>query len=86
MSFPSTKPTVGQTLITTGITRPTELYLVYPSSWVTTDASDNITNPVITDPNDFAQGAFVNSTITVNGVEYTIITTELGQDTYTITF
>jgi len=86
MSFPEEKPTEGQTLETSEITRPTELYLVYPSSWVTADEHDNITNPVITDPNGFAQGAWVDSTIIVDSVEYTIIGTELGQDNYTVTF
>ena len=86
MSFPEEKPTEGQTLETSEITRPTELYLVYPSSWVTADENDNITNPVITDPNGFAQGAWVDSTIIVDSIEYIIIGTELGQDNYTVTF
>ena len=86
MSFPEEKPTEGLTLETSEITRPTELYLVYPSSWVTADENDNITNPVITDPNGFAQGAWVDSTIIVDSIEYIIIGTELGQDNYTVTF
>ena len=85
MTFPAEKPT-AETLETSEITRPTELYLVYPSAWVTANANEDITNPVITDPNGFAQGAWVDSTVTVDGVAYTIIGTELGQDTYTITF
>ena len=86
MSFPEEKPTEGQTLETSEITRPTELYLVYPSSWVTVDEHDNITNPIITDPNGFAQGAWIDSTIIVDSIEYIIIGTELGLDNYTITF
>ena len=86
MTFPAQKPVEGLTLETSEITRPTELYLVYPSTWVTANSNDDITNPVITDPNGFAQGAWVDSTVTVDGVSYTIIGTELGQDTYTVTF
>lgn len=86
MSFPEEKPTEGQTLETSEITRPTELYLVYPSSWVTADEHDNITNPVITDPNGFAQGAWIDSTIIIDSIEYIIIGTELGLDNYTVTF
>jgi hypothetical protein len=89
MNFPATKPTGGNTLVTTGITNPTDLFLVYPSSWVTIDANNNVKNPVITDPNNNTQGAWVddtNNTIIVDGVEYTIIETNLGFDTYTITF
>ena len=86
MSFPEEKPTEPKTLETSEVTRPTGLYLVYPSAWVETDNYDNITNPVITDPNGFTQGAWVDSTIIVDSVEYTIIGTELGQDNYTVTF
>ena len=84
--FPSQKPEEGLTLETSEITRPTELYLVYPSDWVVSDANDNIINPIITDTNGFEQGAWVDSIVTVNGVSYTIIGTELGKDNYTITF
>ena len=86
MSFPEQVPAEPLTLETSEITRPTELYLVYPSAWVTANANEDITNPVITDPNGFAQGAWVDSTVTVDGVSYTIIGTELGKDTYTLTF
>ena len=86
MTFPAQKPDEGLTLETSEITRPTELYLVYPSSWVTANGNGSITNPVITDPNGFEQGAWVDSTVTVDGVSYTIIGTELGHDTYTVTF
>lgn len=86
MSFPAEKPAEAKTLETSEISRPTELYLVYPSSWVTSNANDDVTNPVITDPNGYECGAWVDSTITVDNVEYTVIGTELGKGTFTITF
>lgn len=85
MSFPSEKPT-EETLETSEINKPTDLYLVYPSAWVTSNANDDITNPIITDPNGFPCGAWVDSIVTVDGVQYTIIGTNLGKDTFTITF
>lgn len=86
IDFPESEPEEPQSLETSEVGRPTELYLTYPSSWITANANGDITNPVITDSNGFEQGAWVDSTVTIDGVEYTIIGTELGKDNYTITF
>ena len=86
MTFPAQKPAEDLTLETSEITRPTEVYLVYPTSWVTANNDDEITNPVITDHNGYNMGVLKDSTVTVDGVSYTIMVAELGIDTYTITF
>jgi hypothetical protein len=87
MTFPAQAPAEAQVLeLPKDVTRPTELYLVYPSSWVTADSNDNVINPKIYDSNNFENGAWIDSTVTVNGVSYTIIGTELGVDSFTIAF
>jgi len=87
MNFPAVKPIEPQTLNTSALTKPTDLYMVLPSTWITTDDDGDLTNPVITDPNGYPQGAYVDSTITVDSVEYSIIVTNLGANMeYTMTF
>ncbi len=87
MNFPATKPVEPQILNTPELSGPTYLYMVLPSALITTDGDSGLTNPVITDPNGYAQGAIVDSTITVDSVEYSIIMIQLGANMqYTMTF
>ena len=87
MNFPTEKPIEGETLETSAIVRPTDLYLVYPSSWIIKDNNDSIISPKIIDTTyEYEQGMIIDSTIIVDSVEYTIIKTQLGFDTYTIKF
>lgn len=66
---------------------PTSMYLVCPSSWFSEDTGGNVTSPIIKFTATNAEMAcFKDSTITVNGVEYVILGTELGTGMYTIEF
>ena len=69
------------------LTGPTSMYLVCPSSWFSEDQGGNVTSPIIKFTATNAEMAcFKDSTITVNGVEYVILGTELGTGMYTIEF
>jgi hypothetical protein len=72
------------------VNKPTTMYLVCPSTWYRADAGGNVLSPVIHDIVANADaGCWLRDTqprITVNGVEYCIIETELGKGTFTITF
>ena len=72
------------------VNKPTTMYLVCPSTWYSEDTGGNVLSPVIHDIVANADaGCWLRDTqprITVNGVEYCIIETELGKGTFTITF
>ena len=72
------------------VNKPTTMYLVCPSTWYSEDTGGNVLSPVIHDVVANADaGCWLRDTqprITVNGVEYCIIETELGKGTFTITF
>ena len=72
------------------VSKPTTMYLVCPSTWYSEDTGGNVLSPVIHDIVANADaGCWLRDTqprITVNGVEYCIIETELGKGTFTITF
>ena len=72
------------------VNKPTTMYLVCPSTWYRADTGGNVLSPVIHDTvADADAGCYLRDTqprITVNGVEYCIIETELGKSTWTITF
>ena len=86
LEMPQEVQTVDLTSVLSG---QTDVYLVCPSSWYSEDVDGNVTSPIIKDPNNFSMRCFRDEDtgrITVNGIEYSIITMTLGKSVYTIEF
>lgn len=82
------KPTQSKELNMMSLTRPTAMYLVYPSSWEKIE-NDKFISPVINDWNGFEVGFEIdNSTpiLNIDGVNYRIVNITLGKGIYTINF
>lgn len=82
------KPEGEQQLDMTSLTKPTNMYLVYPLSWEVINGG-LITSPVIKTSSNFNTAFYPDEdtpTITVGGVEYRVADITLGKDTYTIKF
>lgn len=83
-------PQGAQTVdLTSVLSGQTDVYIVCPSSWYSEDANGTITSPIIRDPNNYQMMCYRDEDtgrITVNGIEYSIITITLGKSVYTIEF
>ena len=83
-------PQGAQTVdLTSVLSGSTEVYIVCPSSWYSEDANGKVTSPIVKDPNNFQMMCYRDEDtgkITVNGIEYSIITIQLGKSVYTIEF
>lgn len=86
LEMPQGVQTVDLTSVLLG---ETDVYLVCPSSWYAEDTNGIRTSPIIKDPNNMPMMGYRDEDtgrITVNGIEYSIITMTLGKSVYTIEF